>query len=215
MLEKLRLPCQVECSDCHRAISGWVALDDMLQVCDSDGFLIAGCTPPRIVCDPCASQQDMPTRGDQLVTEDLQDPGCLSQAADTVTCGLAPSNPAPSPPEDPFKSVKRPPDRLFWKPAPPGVFIARRLTPADLEMIRRDYPDYCRACEREAELNAEDGEGVSKEDWDKEPETYRAECNKTCHRLTIMRKGSVYEFALYGVYVCSRCGYAWPPDCPP
>lgn len=66
-----------------------------------------------------------------------------------------------------------------------------------------------------AEKMVAQGECPSKEEWAMEPETYTGHCHKGCYAPRVLTKGSVYEYGVYGVYVCSGCGYAYPPFCAP
>ena len=94
----------------------------------------------------------------------------------------------------------------------PHCFTVRRLTERDCDVIRQS--EYGRWCEAHAERDAE-FYGISREEWDSMPDAYRGECFKECHSVQRIRKGSIYEFAVYGVYVCDQCGYAYPPGCAP
>lgn len=67
----------------------------------------------------------------------------------------------------------------------------------------------------EAEMAAMDGTGLTKEQWDKEPETYIGHCFKQCYEDMEMVKGSIFEYGIRGIYVCSGCGYSYPPGCAP
>jgi hypothetical protein len=57
----------------------------------------------------------------------------------------------------------------------------------------------------------QDGHGLSQEEWDDEPDEIIADCIKTCYGRRVMVKGSVYEYGVRGVYVCTGCDYAYPP----
>jgi hypothetical protein len=66
-----------------------------------------------------------------------------------------------------------------------------------------------------AEKLSSEGHGLSKEAWADQQDCYVGECYKECYEPQVLIKGSVYEFGVYGVYVCSGCGYAYPPECEP
>ena len=94
----------------------------------------------------------------------------------------------------------------------PGCFTVRRHTHRDNETIRKS--EYGRFLERVADRDAAHY-GISKEEWDQAPDHYFGECFKQCYRVTRLRKGSIYEFGAYGVYICEECEYAYPPGCEP
>ena len=56
---------------------------------------------------------------------------------------------------------------------------------------------------------------LSHEEWDAKPYEYVGECYKQCYAPRIMTKGSIHEYGVNGVYVCSGCGYAYPPNSSP
>jgi len=64
---------------------------------------------------------------------------------------------------------------------------------------------------REAEEEAARGEGFTEEEWESLPDEYVGNCHKECYGWRVMRKGGVVEFGVRGVYVCTGCGYAYPP----
>ncbi|MHC4397147.1 MAG: DNA N-6-adenine-methyltransferase [Planctomycetota bacterium] len=53
--------------------------------------------------------------------------------------------------------------------------------------------------------------GYTEEEWDKKPHSYMGDCFKQCYAPGLMVKGDVWEYGVRGVYVCSGCGYAYPP----
>jgi hypothetical protein len=108
--------------------------------------------------------------------------------------------------------MKKPPLDLFIDRPAPNVFVARRLTPADLLSLERDYPDWCQACRLAADEKAHTGEGLTAEEWFAEPDTVHRYCSKGCYRKMPMRRGPVFEFEVYGVRVCCGCDYAFPPE---
>lgn len=75
----------------------------------------------------------------------------------------------------------------------------------------RDYPDPLVL----AQESADAGDGLTADEWEKMPDEYLGDCNKQCYGPRWMVKGDVYEYGAYGVYVCSGCGYAYPPKCEP
>lgn len=81
--EALRLTCQATCGQCGREVSGWLALDDALTVCDSGGFLLAGQKPHlAAVCDDCCRHLGLP--GDEAVNG----PPDFDRAAEALARGL-------------------------------------------------------------------------------------------------------------------------------
>ena len=66
-----------------------------------------------------------------------------------------------------------------------------------------------------ADKMEQDGFALSQEEWDSKPNEYLGDCVKTCYGPRVMIKGSVAEYGARGVYVCTGCGYAYPPKCEP
>jgi len=63
-------------------------------------------------------------------------------------------------------------------------------------------------------MKLSDIEYVSADMWDTYPDEYLGDCLKQCG-TRVMVKGDPDEFDSYGVYICTGCGYAYPPDCEP
>jgi hypothetical protein len=63
----------------------------------------------------------------------------------------------------------------------------------------------------EAEDEAQCGQGYTAEEWGQMPDSYLGMCEKECYGPGMMQKGDVWEYGVRGVYVCSGCGYAYPP----
>jgi hypothetical protein len=51
---------------------------------------------------------------------------------------------------------------------------------------------------------------ISDKVWDVMKDSYNDRCVK-CGCKSEFYKGSSYEFGVNGVYICSRCNYAFPP----
>ena len=66
-----------------------------------------------------------------------------------------------------------------------------------------------------AEDNIKAGVSLTKEEWDKKPHYFLADCFKGCYAPRIMEKGRVEEYGAYGVYICTGCGYQYHPQYPP
>jgi len=62
-----------------------------------------------------------------------------------------------------------------------------------------------------ADKEAESGRGYTDDDWEEKPDNYVGHCYKQCYADRTMIKGSVLEYGVRGVYVCTGCGYAYPP----
>lgn len=75
----------------------------------------------------------------------------------------------------------------------------------------QQYPDWRELAEQAAAA----GDTPTKEEWDKEPEYYIGHCHKQCWDYALLKKGWVFEYGLYGIYVCTACGYAYPAYCNP
>lgn len=115
----------------------------------------------------------------------------------------------------PLRPDQMPPTEWFVRQHAPHLYSVIRPTVAQLASIPEAYPEYAAFCLAYADQEAEEGFALTKEEWAQRPETYRGHCFKQCYDTVTLRKGSVYEFSVYGVYVCERCGYAYPPDCEP
>ena len=63
----------------------------------------------------------------------------------------------------------------------------------------------------EADQLAQRGDGYTEDEWQQMPDSYMGQCEKMCYAPTRMVKGEVWEYGARGVYVCSQCGYAYPP----
>lgn len=96
----------------------------------------------------------------------------------------------------------------------PRSFRAVRYTTQELVEIQRDTTE-ANDCLVNAEIASKEGHGLTKEQWDKEPDWYLGQCHKQCYAPRVMKKGSVYEFGVYGVYICTGCDYAYPPGSSP
>jgi len=69
------------------------------------------------------------------------------------------------------------------------------------------------ASEDDAETSApeECADGWTDEEWEAAPMEYLGSCSKGCYGRRVMTKGHEAVFGVRGVYVCSGCGYAYPP----
>lgn len=52
---------------------------------------------------------------------------------------------------------------------------------------------------------------ITQIEWNDMPDSFMAECYKQCYADRVMVKGDEFEFGVRGIYVCSGCGYAYPP----
>lgn len=119
------------------------------------------------------------------------------------------------PTEGTARPIKQPPQSLFLTQISPNCWEARRPTPAELEILRRDYPEWCAEQHKRADREAGCERGLTASAWAAMPESYWGVCFKGCYVKRELVKGTVEEFGVRGVYVCSGCEYAFPPDCQP
>jgi hypothetical protein len=108
----------------------------------------------------------------------------------------------------PLTSLEPDQQRDAWRRAvetAPGGEITGKHVQSVVDEIKRPNPIEL------ANKMAQDKLGLTEEEWEKRPDSYLGDCYKTCYAPRIMEKGSVYEYGVRGVYVCTGCGYAYPP----
>jgi hypothetical protein len=110
--------------------------------------------------------------------------------------------------------------REVWKrateTAPDGELTAKHVEEAVQQYQQRkaqedDGPKQIPSPFETAEEFSKRGEGYTEEEWNEKPHSYIGDCFKQCYAPGLMVKGDVWEYGVRGVYVCSGCGYAYPP----
>lgn len=79
----------------------------------------------------------------------------------------------------------------------------------DEEEAKAD-PEYRAIVEQMAQDAVEGGYGITKEAFAAMPKWYVGHCEK-CDKRTVLNKGSLLDYGVYGIYECKSCKYPYPP----